>query len=86
VTHQVIALTAVAEHWLSDLKPWQAVLVADALVDIARLRAPDVSAMLDTGQLPAEGWKDTLRKLTAEARGRVSGLSPEPNVGVKANL
>ncbi len=86
VNHQVIALTAVAEHWLNDLKPWQAVLVADALVDIARLRAADVSAMLDTGQLPAEGWKDTLRMLIAEARGRVSGLSPDPKVGVTANL
>lgn len=75
IAHQVIALTATAEHWLKDLQPAQSVLVIEALVEIARLRAAEITASLDAGQLPAEGWKDTLKSLLAEANGKLSVLS-----------
>ncbi len=34
IAQQVLTLTAVSEHWLSDLKPWQAVLAVEALVEL----------------------------------------------------
>lgn len=85
IAHQVIALTAVAEHWLSDLKPSQAFVVAEALVEVARLRASEITTTLDAGELPAEGWKDTLKTLVDEARGRLPSPPREQNVATKAN-
>ncbi len=37
IAQQVLMLTAVSEHWLSQLKPWQAVLAAEALVELAEV-------------------------------------------------
>ncbi|MCA9129879.1 MAG: F0F1 ATP synthase subunit alpha [Planctomycetales bacterium] len=69
---QVITLTAVSEHWLSELNPRQAVVVADALVEFARLRQADITDALDQGNLPAEGWKQTLQDLLPEALRRAN--------------
>ena len=69
---QVITLTAVSEHWLSELKPSQAVDVADALVEIARLRHAEITGALDQGEMPAEGWKQVLQELLPEARTRAN--------------
>jgi F-type H+-transporting ATPase subunit alpha len=85
ITYQVIALTAVAEHWLSDLQPEQAVVVAQALVDVVRLRASDLAAILDAGELPADGWKETVKKLVEEARGRLPQPASVQNVAVKSS-
>ncbi|MCA9214101.1 MAG: F0F1 ATP synthase subunit alpha [Planctomycetales bacterium] len=69
---QVVTLTAVSEHWLSDLKPSQAVVVANALVEITGLRHAEISDALDKGEVPDEGWKETLQSLLPEARSRVT--------------
>jgi F0F1-type ATP synthase alpha subunit len=82
ITHQVIAMTAVAEHWISDLKPMQAVAVIDALVDITRRRAVEIADLLDAGELPKEGWKTTLLQLVPEARSRI--VSPSIAADVTA--
>ncbi|MEZ6062360.1 MAG: F0F1 ATP synthase subunit alpha [Planctomycetaceae bacterium] len=68
---QVLALTAVSEHWLSDLKPWQAVVAAEALVEVARRQAPEIVAALDRGEEPEGNWPDAIKPLVAEARSRV---------------
>ncbi len=85
IAHQVIALTAVAEHWLSDLQPSQAVIVAEALVELARLRAVEITSTLETGELPANGWKQTLAELIPEARGRLTQPGFASDVPAKAN-
>ena len=74
--HQVILLTAVSEHWLSDLQPAQAVVVADALTDLARRHFSEIIAALDRGEMPTGDWKNDLRSLIDQALGRVTG-SPE---------
>ena len=84
IAHQVIALTAVAEHWLSDLQPIQAVIVTEALLEIARLRVAEITAKLDAGELPAEGWKEALKQLVPEARGRLPSATRDPNAPGKA--
>ncbi len=71
VAQQVILLTAVSENWLSDLIPAQAVLVAEAVVDLARLRQSEITQALDRGELPTEGWKQILQSLVTEASQRV---------------
>ncbi len=85
ITHQVIALTAVSEQWLSDLDPAHAVAVVEALVEIAPLRAAEITASLDAGKLPAEGWQETLAKIVPEARARLAGLSEPEQVQPKAD-
>ncbi|MEZ6133371.1 MAG: F0F1 ATP synthase subunit alpha [Pirellulaceae bacterium] len=69
---QVIMLTAVSEHWLSELKPPQAVVVAEALIEFARFRQAEITDALDQGKLPADGWKQKLRDLLPEARKRAN--------------
>ncbi len=65
IAHQVLTLTAVSEHWLSELKPWQAVFAVEALVELARQQLPEIVAALDRGEMPPEGWKPTVEKLMA---------------------
>lgn len=76
IAEQVISLTATTAHWLGDLEPWQAVSTADALVELARERLPDLVAALDNAKLPEGQWKQALKDLMPEARGRTatSGL------------
>jgi F-type H+-transporting ATPase subunit alpha len=69
---QVITLLAVGEHWLSEWKPSEAVIVIDALVEITRLRHPEIIGALDQGESPAEGWEQMLQKLLPEAQVRVN--------------
>jgi F0F1-type ATP synthase alpha subunit len=76
IAHQVLTLTAVSEHWLSDLKSWQAVYAADALVELARQQVPEIVAALDRGEVPQDDWKQTLEKLMAEARARIPKQEP----------
>lgn len=72
IAEQVVLLTAVGEHWLTDLTPTQAVVVTDALIEIARRRLPQLSVNLDRGKVPADGWKQSLQALLAEAKTRVN--------------
>lgn len=67
VAAQVMFLTAVSEQWLSDLKPAQAVVATAAWVELARIREPEIIQALDRGELPTEGWQQTLKGLLAEA-------------------
>jgi F-type H+-transporting ATPase subunit alpha len=69
---QVLLLTAVSEHWLSDLEPAQAVAVANSLVEITAFRHPEITAALNQAEIPANGWKPLLKKLLHEARTRVN--------------
>ncbi len=72
ISGQVIMLTAAGEHWLTELTPSQSVLAADALVELAALRAAEITTALDRGELPAEGWKQTLQDLLPEAKRRAN--------------
>jgi F-type H+-transporting ATPase subunit alpha len=85
ITHQVIALTAVAEQWLSELKPSQAVAMIEALVELAPLRVADITAVLAAGELPEQGWEEQLGKIVPEARGRISGLPEQEHVSPTAD-
>ncbi len=76
IAHQAIALTAVSEGWLNDLKPWQAVMATEALIEVARREMPEVTAMLDRGEVRDEDWKPALQLLVAEARSRVPAQAP----------
>ena len=72
IAQQVITLTAVSEHWLGELKPSQAVCAAEALVELAREKLPDLVASLDNAKLPAGEWKQDLKDLMQEARRRTA--------------
>jgi F-type H+-transporting ATPase subunit alpha len=76
IAHQVLTLTAVSEHWLNELKPWQAVFAAEALVELAEQQVPEIVVALDRGEMPPEDWKQTVEKLMAEARGRIPKQEP----------
>lgn len=67
VLYQVIALTAVKQRWVNDLEPLQAVQVVNTLVDVVRLRERELVKQLDAGQLPADGWQDSVKKWVEEA-------------------
>ncbi|MCA9214009.1 MAG: F0F1 ATP synthase subunit alpha [Planctomycetales bacterium] len=70
IAHQVVALTATSEHWLSDLKPSQAVSVVEAMIELARERLPDLVASLDDAKSPGDEWKQALNDLVPQACGR----------------
>jgi F-type H+-transporting ATPase subunit alpha len=72
VAHQVITLTATSEHWLQDLKPSQALSVAEALVELAREKLPALVASLDNAELPEGEWKQVLKDLMQEACSRTA--------------
>jgi len=74
--HQVLTLTAVGEHWLSDLKPWQAVFAARALVELARQRTPEIVAALERDAVPEGNWQQTIEALMPEARTRIPAQEP----------
>jgi F-type H+-transporting ATPase subunit alpha len=76
VAHQVLTLAAVSAQWLSELKPWQAVFAAEALVELARQQLPEIVGALDRGEIPPDGWQRTVAKLIAEARGRIPKQEP----------
>jgi F0F1-type ATP synthase alpha subunit len=76
IAHQVLALTAVSEHWLQGLKPWQSVFAVEALVELARQQVPEIVAALDRGEMPPADWKQTVEKLMAEARGQIPNEQP----------
>ncbi|MCB9874319.1 MAG: F0F1 ATP synthase subunit alpha [Planctomycetaceae bacterium] len=76
IAHQVLALSAVSEHWLKELKPWQAVVAIEALVAIARQQVPDIVATLDRGETPPEEWKQAVEKLISQARSRIPKEEP----------
>ncbi|MEX2187017.1 MAG: F0F1 ATP synthase subunit alpha [Pirellulales bacterium] len=76
IAQQVLTLTAVTEHWFGDLKPWQAVVAADALVDLARQQTAEITAALDRGELPPGDWKAAVEKLMAAARTRIPKSEP----------
>ena len=71
MAQQVLTLTAVSEHWLNDLLPWQAVFAVDALVEIAGRQTAEITATLDRGELPQGDWKQAVKKLMTEARARI---------------
>jgi F0F1-type ATP synthase alpha subunit len=73
---QVLMLTAVSEHWLGDLKPWEAVIAAEALVELAYRQSPKVVGALDRSEIPAGDWKQAVAKLVPEARTRIPGQKP----------
>ena len=72
----MIVLTAVSERWLKDLKPWQAVIAADTLVQLGQERLSEIFATLERGELPAEEWKSNLAKLVPEAHERIPAEEP----------
>ncbi len=76
IAHQVLTLTAVSEHWLHELAPWQAVLAAEALVELAGQQVPEIVAALDRGEMPPEDWKRAVQKLMVEARSRIPISDP----------
>jgi F-type H+-transporting ATPase subunit alpha len=76
IASQVLMLTAVSEHWLSDLRPWQAVTAAHALVELAGQQTPAIVAALDRGELPAEGWQQAVQPLMKQARERIPKQPP----------
>jgi F-type H+-transporting ATPase subunit alpha len=76
VSEQVLMLTAVSRHWLSDLAPWQAVIATGALVELARRQRPDIIAALDRGEALQAAWMTSLRDLMPEARARIPDREP----------
>ncbi len=68
VLYQVIALTAVSEHWISDVEPRLGVAIVDALIAQVRLRERKLAEQIAAGELPAEGWKQTVKQWVEEAR------------------
>ncbi|MEQ9410304.1 MAG: F0F1 ATP synthase subunit alpha [Fuerstiella sp.] len=76
IAQQVITLTAVSEHWLSNLKPLQAVMATAALVELTRQQLPEIASALDRGELPPADWKQNVQKLMDEARGRIPKQEP----------
>ncbi|MEZ5583354.1 MAG: F0F1 ATP synthase subunit alpha [Candidatus Competibacteraceae bacterium] len=76
IANQVLTLTAVSEHWLTDLQPWQAVFAAEAMVELAGQQIPEIVGALDRGEMPAADWQQTIEQLMAEARGRIPQHRP----------
>lgn len=76
MARQVLTLTAVAEHWLTDLAPWQAVFAVDALVELAQTRAAEITTTLDRGESPPEGWKEKIKPLMEEAKTAIPKEKP----------
>ena len=68
IAEQVITLTAIAEHWISDLRPTQAASVSQSLFELAKSRLPEITSVLDQGGVPANGWKRALESLIAPAK------------------
>jgi len=76
IARQVLALTAVSEHWLSDLEPWQAALAVEALFQLAGEKTVAIVAMLDRGESPPHDWKPEVQRLMASARAQVPRQEP----------
>ncbi len=76
MTRQILALTAASERWLSDLNPWQAVAATESLVELARQTIPEITAVLDEGEIPAGDWKTAVQQLMAEAVRRLPREAP----------
>ena len=76
IAYQVLVLTAVSEHWLKDLKPWQAVLAAEAFVANVQEQLPEIANALDRGEMPPEDWKKRVEPQLAEARKRIPQQQP----------
>ncbi|MCM2372551.1 F0F1 ATP synthase subunit alpha [Aporhodopirellula aestuarii] len=72
VTSQVLALTSVTEHWLGDLPPAKAWIAIEALAGVARNQLPEIATLLDAGQIPDNGWKESLADLVPQALARVT--------------
>jgi F-type H+-transporting ATPase subunit alpha len=79
IAKQAIILTAVGEHWLSDLEPARAVGVANALCHLAEEKRPNWIAALNAGELPDEDWISALKQWLPEAHERtvdITGHAP----------
>ena len=71
---QVIALTAIAGDWLGDLPITRVRPVIDALLSLGADENPEILNSLNEGQVPADGWDETLRGLMDRAK-MVGGAS-----------
>ncbi len=76
MTRQVLTLTAISEHWLSGLEPWQAVAAVEALVELAQQQRPEITAAWEQGALPAEDWRGAMKELVPEAVRRTPSAAP----------
>jgi F-type H+-transporting ATPase subunit alpha len=72
IAHQVLTLTAVSEHWFSDLPPGKAVDSVESLVRLTRQKLPDLFDALNRGECPAVGWRPKVEELATKARAEVS--------------
>ncbi len=68
IAHQVVALTAVGEQWLSDIEPQHSTAFIEGLLTELRRSQTALVDTLNSGQLPEEGWKAALAEIIPHIR------------------
>ncbi|MAT16405.1 MAG: F0F1 ATP synthase subunit alpha [Planctomyces sp.] len=72
-SYQVILLTAVSEHWISDISASRALQAIDKLHATVERQLPEIVKTLDRGELPPEGWQTEIRELVPGVLQQISG-------------
>jgi F-type H+-transporting ATPase subunit alpha len=65
VLQQVIALMAVREKWLTGIQPESAAKFVERLVARIKNELPQIANALTGGELPDEGWLDSVNSLAS---------------------